>query len=160
MHSFVSLAFDNSKPVATFHSFHFFVPFSSHFSFISIITKVYPGFVAETIFDDEHHLVSLSRGKEGKRKGTRKRKRGAPHLTHHVKPLPYTAPFSKHEGDFSDHRIFQRYHRLEQSLVFNFAWFQMDVRAREDPLHRAVLGREAPVPTCKTVHPSISSACF
>ena len=81
------------------------------------------------------------------------------HLTHHVKSLPYTAPFSEHEGDFSDHRILQRYHRLEQSLVFNLAWFQMDVRAGEDPLDRAVLGRKAPVPTCKRfIHRSVRPA--
>lgn len=70
-------------------------------------------------------------------------------LTHHVESLPYTAPFSEHEGNFSDHRIFQRYHRLEQSLVLDFTWFQMNVRAGENSFDRAILGRKAPVPTCK-----------
>lgn len=66
--------------------------------------------------------------------------------TNHVEPLPYAAPFPEHEGYFSHDGILQRYDRLEQTLVVDLAWLQVDVRARKYSLHRTILRRESTVP--------------
>lgn len=66
--------------------------------------------------------------------------------THHIQPLPNAAPFPQNQGDFPYHRVLQRYDGLEEAFAVDLAGLQMHVRAWEDPLHRAILRREASVP--------------
>lgn len=96
--------------------------------------------------NDEPFLRCRGRKVEFQRAGTPHRRQ---RLTHHVESLPNAAPLSEHKGDFSNDRILQRNHRLEQPLVLDFAWFQVDIGTGEDSLHRAILGREPSVPACK-----------
>lgn len=71
--------------------------------------------------------------------------------THHIQPLPNATPFPQNQGDFPYHRILQRNDGLEEAFIVDLAGLQMHVRAREDPLHRAILGREASVPAWNCV---------
>ena len=70
-------------------------------------------------------------------------------FTNHVEPFPDTAPFSENKGYFSYHRILQRYHRLEQTLVVDLAWFQVNIGTWKYSLYCAILRSEASVPACK-----------
>ena len=97
----------------------------------------------EKIFSETDYKDRFRNEEEERKAG---REKYGMRCTHHVQPLPNTTPFSQNQSDFPDHRILQWYNGLEKTFIVDFTRLQMHVGTRKDPLHCAILRREASIP--------------